>query len=107
MKDKLILTEKQKELVEQFKNLLNKMRNENIGIIGETSFDSHYSRNEQYLYFYNASEVEDIINMDELEDDDYVTNKDAIKVQIPIDYEILDHGQFENDEKCVFIFKEE
>lgn len=38
MKSKVILNEKQKELVEKFKDILNQMKNENIGIIDNNCY---------------------------------------------------------------------
>lgn len=109
MKSKVSLNEKQKELVEKFKDLLNQMKDENIGIIDEYGCDSHFDKSELSLYFYNKSEVEEILCIDEWDEDIYgedtlVTNEDTVKVDVPIQYRML--ADFDN-EKCFFVFKEE
>ncbi len=112
MKDKLILTEKQKELVEQFKNLLNEMKKEGIGIISEQSYDSHYSEHDLSLCFYNTSEVDYIMDIEEWWDNDIddedncVTNEDTLKVYIPSNRFYINDG-FDDNRKCVFVFKDE
>ena len=111
MKSKVILNEKQKELVEKFKDILNQMKNENIGIIDEFGYDSHFDKSELSLYFYISSEVEEILNIDEWDDDiygedSYVTNEDTVKVNVPIQYRIVGDW-YETDEKCFFVFDEQ
>ena len=111
MKSKVNLNEKQKELVEKFKDILNQMKNENIGIIDEFGYDSHFDKSELSLYFYNKSEVEEILNIDEWDNEiynenEYVTNADTMKVDVPINYSIVGDW-YENNEKCFFVFKDE
>lgn len=111
MKGKVILTDRQKELVDKFRNLLNQMEKENIGIISEEGYDSHYNKNELSLYFYNNSEVEDVLNIDEWDSDIYdeskrVSNSDTEKINVPIKYSIVGDW-YETDDKCFFIFNED
>ena len=51
MKDntKIALTVKQKQLIADFKDLLKKMENENIGIVGELNYFSKWEKNYLYL----------------------------------------------------------
>ena len=116
MKEKLILTEKQKELVEQFENLLNEMRKENIGIVAEVFNDSHYDTNELYLNIFNANEVEMLIapyDAEELCEDgceDIADKTDTTKIEVPID--LLIYTSNSNDlcslnQEYGFIFKDE
>lgn len=120
MKEKLILTEKQKELVEQFKNLLNEMRNEKIGMVAEVFEEAHYQRTELYLNIFNANEVDMLIapiDLEEYDGDELEETNDVIadksnttKIEVPID--LLIHTSNSNSycslhQKYGYIFKDE
>lgn len=112
MKEQLILTEKQKELVEQFENLLYDMRKENIGIVAESYFDTHYSKRELYFNIFNANEIDELISPDDIDDDeegDYIAKEDdVIRIEIPIDLKIeTSNSGMYTDERYGFIFKNE
>ena len=92
MKDntKIALTVKQKQLIADFKDLLKKMGNENIGIVGELNYFSKWEKNYLYLQLFNKEEVESVekyCDIDEVEEEneEFVVNEnDVEKIELPI-----------------------
>ena len=91
MKDntKIALTVKQKQLIADFKDLLKKMENENIGIVGELNYFSKWEKNYLYLQLFNKEEVESVekyCDIDEVEEEneEFVVNEnDVEKIELP------------------------
>lgn len=113
MKDKLALTEKQKELVEQFTALLNRIKEENIGIVAECYNETHYNKRELYLNIFNSSEIDFLIEPSEIWEDDedgdcIAKDGDVVKLNVPIDLFIhTSNSNFALNEKYGFEFKED
>ena len=89
-KERIALTEKQQAIVEEFKNLLKRMEDEKIGIVGELNYFSKWEKNYLYLQLFNKEEVESVekyCDIDEVEEEneEFVVNEnDVEKIELPI-----------------------
>lgn len=87
---KIALTTQQKKLIAEFKELLEKMEKENIGIVGELNYFSKWEKCYLYLQLFNRQEVESLEKFCSIEEVDeenepfIVNGKDVEKVELPI-----------------------
>ena len=87
---KIALTTQQKKLIAEFKELLEKMEKENIGIVGELNYFSKWDKRYLYLQLFNRQEVESLEKFCSIEEVDeenepfIVNGKDVEKVELPI-----------------------
>lgn len=111
-KERIALTEKQQAIVEEFKNLLKRMEDEKIGIVGEFNIDNHYELRHLYLQLFNKQDVshtERFYDIEEVDEDNemYLVNKDYVtSVKINTEDVITTSDGFENDVYTVWFTDE-